>query len=111
MFGLFLDDVLKDFWGNSIGDIFIEATCKALKLQKQAVDLLYYQGLDGVPEHFEFDSEKNLIVKQRHVKVIPAVLNEEGQEIEPQQEEEFFTVLQTLSPEVYVARGDIIKPC
>lgn len=120
MFAIFKNDDLVNFWSNQVGDVFIAATCRNLKMNEGQVDLVHFIGLDSVPEHFEFSASKQLIIKEKHIDIVEIplldtngnqVLNAEGIPQVIQQEQISFTVKQTLDPEVFFAKGIMIKPC
>lgn len=104
MFIFFKDDVFKDFWMNNKGDIFFEATCKGLKWNPQTIDLAWYD-IDSIPEFFNFDENKNLIILEKKTR---EVINEQTQEITT---EEYFNDLETKQVEFYVQKGSILTQC
>lgn len=112
MFGLFLDNILKDFWANNEGDIFIEATAKALRLNKELVDLNFYPEIYESPKFYEFDANKNLILKNE-IKTITeeSNVNELGETIVSQNEVVTYEAYKTIEPIVYFAKGFMVKPC
>jgi hypothetical protein len=120
MFALFKNDELVNFWSNLVGDVFIAATCRNLKMDEGQVDLVHFISLESIPEHFEFSSSKQLIVKEKHVEIVEIpvldeqgnpVLNEQGNPLMSQQENVSFSVKETLEPEVFFAKGLMVKPC
>ena len=120
MFAIFNNDSLVNFWANKIGDIFISATCSNLKMDENKVDLVHFMSLESVPEHFDFSESKQLIIKEKHIDIVEIplldangdqVLNAEGNPEMVQQELISFTVKQTLDPEVFFAKGIMVKPC
>ena len=108
MFCFFKDNELVNFWSNSIGDIFADLTCNSLKWDKAKVDLVFYWGLEGVPEHYEFDSNKKLIIKKRHFTQVESQ-DENGNVI--LNEVESFTVEKEIEPDFFMSKGLIVKPC
>ena len=112
MFAIFKNDELVNFWSNEIGDIFIAATCKSLKMDESQVDLVHFIGLDSVPEHYEFSASKQLIIKERHVNIVEAPSTDsEGNAIVLQEEQVSLVTKQILEPEVFFAKGLMVKPC
>jgi len=120
MFAIFKNDELVNFWSNQVGDIFIAATCRNLKMDEVQVDLVHFISLESILEHFEFSSSKQLIVKEKHVELVEIpildeqgnpVLNEQGNPLMSQQENVSFSVKETLEPEVFFAKGLMVKPC
>lgn len=108
MFAFFINDELKNFWGNKLGDIFAINTITKLKWDQSKVDLVYYPSLDSVPLFKEFGSNKELIIKERIVGH-EEITNEDG--TVSVVETESFVVKQTIEPVVYVAKGVMVKPC
>lgn len=120
MFAIFKNDGLVNFWANQPGDIFIAATCRNLKMDEGQVDLVHFIGLDSIPEHYEFSASKQLIIKEKHIEIIEVplldsegnpVLDVNGNPSMIQQEQISFTVKQTIEPEVFFAKGIVVKPC
>lgn len=112
MFCLFLDDILKDFWANLEGDIFIEATAKALRLNKELIDLNFYPEIYESPEFYEIDSEKKLVLKNKVVTIVEeSSVNEAGETIISQIEVVTYVPYKTIEPIVYLAKGLMVKLC
>lgn len=112
MFSLFVNDILNNFWSNKPNDIFIANTCRALKLDEGSVDLNFYFGLDSVPQFYEFDSNKNLILKNEIKTIIEeSGVNELGETIVSQNEVVTYETFKTIEPIVYFSKGLMIKPC
>jgi hypothetical protein len=112
MFSLFVNDVLNNFWSNSPGDIFIAATCRALKLDEGSVELNYYFGLDNVPQFYDFDANKNLILKNEVKTIVEeSSVNELGETVITQSEVITYETYKTIEPIVYFSKGLMIKPC
>jgi len=111
MFGLFINDTLKDFWSNSPGDMFIDATINYLKVDRLTVDLNYYF-INEVPSFYEFDQDKKLIIK-REVTTINEVTqqNELGESVVVQEEIKSYVVDKVIEPIVYMSKGIMVKPC
>ena len=112
MFGLFLDNVLKDFWENCEGDVFLEATAKGLRLNKELIDLNFYPEIYESPKFYEFDSNKNLILKNEIKTIVEeSSVDELGETIIVQNEVVTYEVYKTIEPIVYFSKGLMIKPC
>lgn len=112
MFAIFKNDEIVNFWSNQVGDIFIAATCKNLKMDEGQVDLVHFIGLDAIPEHYEFSASKQLIIKEKHINIVEVSSTDaEGNPVIVQEEEVSFTIKQTLEPEVFFAKGIMVKPC
>jgi hypothetical protein len=112
MFGLFLNDTLKDFWGNNAGDIFLENTCNKLKLEMNSVDLVFYFGLEKAPEHYEFGSNKELTVLKKIVtQVEQESVNEQGETVVTVVDVESFELDKVYEPIMYFSKGLVVKPC
>jgi len=108
MFCFFKNDELINFWSNSIGDVFADLTCQALKLNKQEIDLVFYHGLDSIPDHFEIDASKKLIIKKRTVTQVENQ-DEEGKQIIT--EVESFSVEKEIEPDHFMSKGLMLKSC
>lgn len=116
MFCFFIKDKLVDFWSNRIGDVFCSSTIKNMKWNLQEVDLVFYTGIDSIPEHYELDSNKKLIVKKRHINQVELldeneepVLDEKGN---PMFKEVIsFTVEKEIEPDFFMSKGLMIKLC
>lgn len=112
MFAIFKNDELVNFWSNQVGDIFIAATCKNLKMDEGQVDLIHFIGLDAIPEHYEFSSSKQLIIKEKHVQINEVSNTDtEGNSVIVQEEVVSFLVKETLEPKVYFSKGLMLHPC
>jgi len=112
MFCFFKNDSLVNFWSNQIGDIFCELTIKSMKWESGQIDLVLYPLLDNVPEHYEFDSEKNFIIKKKIVTQNEVVsINELDEEVVTIEEVVTYEVERTINPIVYYTKGLMIKPC
>jgi hypothetical protein len=65
-----------------------------------------------VPEFYEFDVSKNLIVKNKIVSLVDQVTtNEEGESVVTQEEVIAFEINKIINPVVFLAKGLMIKPC
>jgi len=120
MFALFKNNELLDFWANKQGDIFFELTCQKLKLKKEEIDLIYFKDLEKAPDHFEFLSSKDLVIKEKHISIVQEsvknhldedILDEEGNPIMQDVEVVSYSELETLVPEIFVNKGTILKLC
>ena len=112
MFIIFNNDSILNFWANQIGDVFIEATIRGLKLDQSKVDLNFYFGLDSVPQFYEFDQDKKLIIKKEVITINEVVTqNENGEDVVTQEEVKSYEVDKIIEPIVYFSKGIMIKPC
>lgn len=120
MFALLKNNKLLDFWSNKKGDVFFEQTCQKLKLKKEELDLLYFETLEQAPDHFEFLSSKDLVIKEKHISIVQEsvkndlgedVLDEQGTPIMQDVEIISYTELDTLTPELFVNKGNMVKSC
>lgn len=112
MFALFLNDLLKDFWMNNEGDIFLDATIRGLGLNRDLVDLNFYPEVFEKPEFYEFDADKNLIIKKEVVTQTEVVSQDEnGNDVVTIEEVKTYETEKTIEPIVYFAKGLMIKPC
>lgn len=111
MFGLFVNDILKDFWSNSIGDQFISATIRYLKVSESEVDLNWYF-INEAPSFYEFDQDKKLIIKKEIITTHEIVTkNELGEDVVSLEEVRTYEVDRVIEPIVYFAKGIMVKPC
>jgi hypothetical protein len=112
MFAIFNNDSLLNFWSNQIGDVFIDATIRGLKLTQSLIDLYYYPELDRVPAFYELDQDKKLIIK-KEVTTINEVTqqNELGEDVVIQEEVKSYVVDKVIEPIVYMSKGLMVKPC
>jgi hypothetical protein len=76
MFLLLEDSSVIGFWGNSVGDIFIENTIKNLKLDGSKVKLMHFLGLEEKPEFFKIEAEKLTVQKEISVETPSSVEGE-----------------------------------
>jgi hypothetical protein len=112
MFAIFKNDELVDFWSNQVGDIFIAATCRNLKMDEEQVDLVHFTGLESIPDYYEFSSSKQLIVKERHVEITEVINTDaEGNELVVQEEQVSFIIKETFEPKVYFSKGLMLHDC
>ena len=112
MFSLFVNNTLNNFWSNQIGDMFIYATIRGLKLNQSLVDLNYYPELENVPSFYEFDQDKKLIIKKEVTTLVSVVIkNELGEDVLSQEEVKTYEVDKIIEPIVYFSKGIMIKPC
>jgi hypothetical protein len=111
MFGLFVENILKDFWSNSLGDNFIDATINYLKVDRSLVDLNFYF-IIGVPSFYEFDQDKKLVIKKEVISYEEQVSTDaEGNEVINQVEVKSYEVDKVIDPIVYMAKGIMVNPC
>jgi hypothetical protein len=112
MFSIFNNDSLINFWTNQIGDIFIDATIRGLKLTQSLIDLNYYPGIDTTPKFYEFDQDKKLIIKKEVISYEDQVSTDpEGNEVTTVVEVKSYEVDKVIEPIVYMSKGIMIKPC
>jgi hypothetical protein len=107
MFIFFINGLFYSFWQNKKGDEFFDLTCTGLDLNASQVSLNYYAGIKAIPEFFEFDEDKNLIIKE---KVITEVLvGPEGEKV--LEEQISYNIKETIFAEVFVINGEKFKTC
>jgi hypothetical protein len=120
MFGLFLDDVFKNFWGNSIGDIFLSQTCAKLEMNLSSVDLVYYAGLKAKPAHYAFDVNKNLVIQNQIITPtqFPSldendnpILDVNGDPTYYNEDVITYETASTINADMYCAKGLSVKVC
>jgi len=112
MFCFFKNEYLVNFWSNKVGDCFLEITCNSMKWQKTEIDLLFFDGIDSVPQFYEFDANKNLILKNEVKTIVEtSSVNELGETIITQNEVVTYEAYKTIEPIVYFAKGLMIRPC
>lgn len=112
MYAIFNNDSLLNFWANQIGDVFIEATIRGLKLDQSKVDLNFYFGIDSIPQFYEFDQDKKLIIKKEVITINEVVTqNELGEDVVSQEEIKTYETDKIIDPIVYFAKGLMVKPC
>jgi hypothetical protein len=112
MFIIFKNDSIVNFWGNSQNDIFIQNTCKSIRLNENEVDLIWYNNVYDVPKFYEFDQDKKLIIKKEIVTINEVVTqNENGEDIVTQEEVKSYEVDKIIDPIFYFSKGLMIKPC
>lgn len=112
MFILFYQGAFKSFWQNRRGDVFLDATCRALKLNLSEVDLYYYPTLESTPAFYEADAEGKLTVYKKSIRMVEQeVVTLEGETETIQVEEEYNELDYTLEPEVFFKKGLVVKPC
>jgi hypothetical protein len=112
MFAIFKNDSLLNFWANQVGDVFIDATCRGLNLDRSNVDLNFYYGIDSIPAFYEFDQDKKLIIKKEVVTINEVVTqNELGDDVIAQEEIKTYELDKIIEPVVYFAKGLMVKPC
>jgi hypothetical protein len=112
MFCIFVGDNLNDFWSNKIGDVFLEITISKLRMEPSQVDLNYYPQIYERPKFFEFDQNKNLIIKKEVVTINEMVTQDEfGEDVITQEEIKTLETEKIIEPVVYFAKGLMVKPC
>ena len=120
MFCFFKNDEFVNFWSNQVGDIFCLLTIKGMKWQEGDIDLVFYPLLEDIPHYYEFGSNKELIIKNRYADFVKEEVlddngnvktDESGMKIFTTREVESFTIDRTISPEVFFAKGLMIRPC
>lgn len=113
MFVIFKNDLMVNFWGNNQGDEFIKNTCKSLKMEESEVDLVFYENVYNVPDFYEFDQDKKLIIKKEIITMVDdnTVIDENGNEIVNKVEVKTYEVDRVIEPIVYFAKGLMVKPC
>ena len=112
MFIVFKNDSMINFWGNAIGDQFIQIACKSLKFNENEVDLNWYNDVYEVPQLYEIDQDKKLIIKKEVITINEVVTqNENGEDVVTQEEVKSYEVDKIIEPIVYFSKGLMIKPC
>ena len=66
MFLILVNNVVLSFWGNKVGDIFIENTIQNLHLDSSQVKLLHFPQIWNIPEFYS-QSGNNLTVQNKIV--------------------------------------------
>lgn len=112
MFAIFKNDSLLNFWANQAGDIFLESTIRGLRLEHGEIDLNYYFGIYAIPEFYEFDQGKKLIVKKQVITIEEVEsVNELGETVVNQNEIVTYEIEKIIEPVVYFAKGLMVKNC
>lgn len=112
MFCFFKNDALVNFWSNQIGDVFCDLTIRGMKWNQGEIDLVYYPELQDVPELYEFGPSKELTTKKKHIEQHEQVTTDaEGNQTVSMIDIEVITPVKTIQPEVYFAKGVMIRPC
>lgn len=112
MFSFFINDELKNFWSNKIGDIFSENTILKMGWNRTEVDLVYYAGVKKVPEFKEFGANKELrILKKIVTQNEEQSTNELGETVTNIVEVVSYELDQVIEPTTYMAKGIMVKPC
>lgn len=107
MFIFFINDIFYSFWQNKKGQQFFDLTCAGLNLSPTEVSLNYYEGINEIPPLFDFDENKNLLIKE---KVITEVLvGPEGEQV--LEEQISYNIKETILAEVFVINGEKFKTC
>ena len=111
MFGLFVENCLSGFWSNQQGDQFIDATIRYLKTDRSSIDLNWYY-INEVPQFYEFDQDKKLIIKKEIITINEVLTqNELGEDVITREEIKTYEIERIVEPVVYFAKGLMIKPC
>jgi hypothetical protein len=112
MFCFFYKDLFVDFWSNKIGDIFCDLTILSMKWDRLDVDLYYYPSLNSVPEFYEIDSSKKLIIKKEIITIVEhQLVNEDGVTIVTAEQVKTYETDIVIDAVVYCAKGLLVKPC
>lgn len=96
MFAIFDNGEFVSFWGNNKGDVFFQITCAKKGLGSPS---LFWYEVDQRPEYFEFNNNKDLVVKNRIVELV-------GEE-----EVVSFETVATIPKDVYFDNGIFYKVC
>jgi hypothetical protein len=107
MFCFFNKDKFENFWSNSIGDVFASITILKMGWSNGDIDLVYYPSLDKYPDHFEFDANKNLVIKKRVIEQI----EEDVDGVMVVKTSFKYVNDKTIEPVFYINKGLIIKTC
>lgn len=109
MFVLLANNEFYNFWGNRPGDIFLEATMRALKFDAGKVKLLHFSFLDSRPEFFALEGNA-LIIKE---KIVTQELQPKIQDTDPDiyLEVVSYSNKDRFEGEVYFENGVYVKPC
>lgn len=106
MFILIYLGIVKGFWSNLMGDIFLDATMKAFKMHPQYVELNYYEGLVETPFIYEVDEHGLLKVYTEEEITTPSEV--EGQ---PDTVEAVRTLSATYEPLKFFSNGLVLRAC
>jgi hypothetical protein len=109
MFAFFVNDEFKGFWSNKIGDIFVQATCSALRFSPSQTKVVFFHGLENVPEYFVFGNSNSLIIQEKVIIVGTSIDPETEQEITT--ETESFVDLNTIPADPFFVDGQSVKDC
>jgi len=109
MFAIFVADEFQDFWGNKIGDEFLNGTCASLGFNKSQVDVVFFHGLDEKPEFFTFNPDKTLVIQRKVVSTLTEVDPETG--VETTTESVSYVTSRTISADPFFSKGESIQNC
>jgi hypothetical protein len=103
MFLFLVDSLHYGFWGNKVGDIFVDNTIRNLSLDESKVKVLHFFGMRNHPEFYEL-SGNTLVEKLKSFEL------DESDPENPIQVE-VTTNGNTFIGEVYFENGVMVKPC
>lgn len=103
MFLILVDNIVKGFWLNRVGDIFIDNTIRSLSLDESKVKVLHFFGMRNPPEFYELVGD-TLIEKLKSIEV-------DNTDPENPIQVEVTTNGNTFIGEVYFENGLMVKPC
>jgi len=116
MFCFFVNNEFKNFWSNKPGDIFADLTCSSMKWKREEVDLNFYPFVTNLPQDYNFDENKKLIILRVSSEMVEkldeneqVVFDENGNPV--MEEASVTTIDSEHEPVVYMAKGVIVKPC
>jgi hypothetical protein len=107
MFIFFINGLFYSFWQNKKGDEFFDLTCMGLDLNASQVSLSYYAGVKSIPEFYEFDENKNLLIKEKAITEV--LVGPEGEQV--LEEQISYNIKETILAEVFVINGEKFKTC
>lgn len=112
MFCFFLNDQEFGFWGNRLGDIFLMATITNLRLNPSGIDVCYFPELFERPAFYEFNDQKELIIKEEVKEEFEeTILDENGVEKIIISEIFIYKEIKTIKPIHYFSKGIMLLPC
>jgi hypothetical protein len=83
-----------------------------MKWNRLEVDLYHYPSINSVPEFYEIDSSKNLIIKKEIITIVEhESVNEAGETIITTEEVKTYETDRVIDPIVYCSKGLLVKPC
>jgi len=107
MFLFIIDGEKLDFWGNKVGDIFVDSTIEKLNLPKDKTKVLYFLGLQEKPEFCKVVGN-SVITQKKVISEVEIILEDGSKQIKI---EESFVDDKTFAGELFFENGLIIKPC